>query len=376
MHPTRRELRENESRGSRRSGRRPTKRRRRFGWLWALVIFLLLGAGATGAVWTLYEDQVRKLLGWELPIDYVGAGNGEEVTITITSGQIGADVARTLADAGVTMTFDAFYTLLLQSNPSFIPGTYLLEREMSAEAALAVLLDPENRVVSEVLVREGITLPQALAALAAGTGIPLEEFEAAAADYAALGVPSSAPSAEGYLFPATYNFDPGISAQDVLQRMVVRMYESLDAAGVAVEDRHRVLTMAALIQKEGGSKDDFYKVSRVFQNRLDIGMLLQSDATVSYGSGGTSIHTTDSERGDAGNPYNTYVHLGLPVGPISAPGDDAIDAALNPVDGPWLYFVLVNGITGETKFSTTNAQHSAAVLEWQAWYRANPGWDN
>jgi UPF0755 protein len=110
----------------------------------------------------------------------------------------------------------------------------------------------------------------------------------------------------------------------------------------------------------------------VFQNRLDKKMLLQSDATVSYGAGSKTISTTAAQRADAGNKYNTYVHLGLPVGPIAAPGDDAIKAALHPANGPWLYFVLVNGYTGKTVFSTTLAQHNAAVLQWQAWSRAHP----
>jgi UPF0755 protein len=227
-----------------------------------------------------------------------------------------------------------------------------------------------------VLIKEGATLPNTLKKLSEGTGIELAEFETASKDLASFGIPAEAPSLEGYLFPATYTFDPGLSAHDILQQLVDRSIKSLDAAGVAPADRHRVLTMAALIQKEGGSVDDFYKVSRVFQNRIDQGMLLQSDATVSYGAGSSSISTTGAQRADANNPYNTYVHPGLPVGPIGAPGDDAIDAALHPADGPWLYFVLVNGETGETAFSKNLAEHNAAVKVWQKWLRAHPDFDN
>jgi len=116
-----------------------------------------------------------------------------------------------------------------------------------------------------------------------------------------------------------------------------------------------------------------HKIARVFQNRLDQGMRLQSDATVAYGTGHTDrVTTTDAERADAGNPYNTYAHDGLPVGPIGLPGDAAIDSALYPTAGPWLYFVAVNLKTGETVFSTTVAEHNAAVKQWQAWCRASP----
>jgi UPF0755 protein len=143
---------------------------------------------------------------------------------------------------------------------------------------------------------------------------------------------------------------------------------------VANADRHKVLTLASIIQKEAAIAEDFYKVSRVFTNRLDIGMHLQSDATVSYGTGGTTVTTTDAERSDP-NGYNTYRYPGLPIGPISAPGSRAIDAALNPSKGSWLYFCAVNLKTGETVFSTTYAEHQIAVAQWQAWMRANPGWN-
>jgi UPF0755 protein len=136
----------------------------------------------------------------------------------------------------------------------------------------------------------------------------------------------------------------------------------------------KVLTLASIIQKEGANNTDFYKVSRVFTNRLAKGMALQSDATVSYGAGSKSIETTPAERADAADKYNTYAHTGLPIGPISSPGDAAIDAALHPVAGPWLYFVLVNGYTGQTVFSTTVAGQDAAVKQWDAWLKAHPGY--
>ncbi|GAB3606375.1 hypothetical protein GCM10027413_17840 [Conyzicola nivalis] len=351
------------------------KRKRRLGWLWALLTLVVLAGGAAFAAWTLFEPQVREALGWQLPIDYEGSGNGEAVNIVIADGDIGSDIANTLHDAGVTMTSQAFYDLLVAEEPTFMPGTYTLQKEMSARAALTALQDPANHVVSSALIIEGTTLPTALENLAEGTGIPLADFQAASTDLASFGLPAEAPSLEGYLFPATYEFQPGQTAHDILQRLVTETFTRLDAAGVAVADRHRVLTMAGLIQKEGGPATDFPKVARVFQNRLDIGMNLQSDATVSYGTGNGSIFTEDEERADASNPYNTYANPGLPIGPISAPGDAAIQAVLNPVDGPWLFFVLVNGETGETVFSTTAAEHNAAVKVWQQWVRDNPDWD-
>lgn len=362
--PTRRELRE-------RDGRRGRRRRRV--WPWVLVILLaLVGAGAATA-WIMFEDRIRDVLGWAEPNDYVGDGNGTEIEVTIVSGQIGSDVAQTLVDAGVTKTFDAFYDLLLglgDDAPAFTPGTYRLEGEMSAQAALDALTDPANRLVNAVNIREGLTIPEYLELLEAGTGIPAAEFEAALDDPASYGIPAEAPNFEGYLFPANYQFDPGVDARGIIQTLVNRAFQSLDAAGVPVEERHRVLTIASLIQREARLPDDFYKVSRVIQNRLDEGMRLEFDSTAHYGAGGASgsVFTTDEERA-AVNDYNTYVIPGLPVGPIAGVGDTAIDAAMHPVDGPWIFFVTVNLETGETVFSETIAQHEAGVQQLRQWCR-------
>jgi UPF0755 protein len=366
-----------------RESRGMPRRRRRLGWLWALLVLLALGAGGAAFVWINFEPQVRQVLGIELPIDYEGSGNGEAVDIVIKDGDIGEDIANTLHDAGVTMTFQAFYDVLLAEEPTFMPGTYTLQKEMSAASALAALQDPANFSISKAVVIEGTTLPTALERLSEGTGVPLADLQAASTDLASFGLPAEAPSLEGYLFPATYEFQDGLSAHDVLQTLVNETFARLDAKGVPVEDRHRVLTLAGLVQKEGGPEEDFPQVARVFQNRIDQGMRLESDATVSYGLGGpgqygatgNSIFTEDAEREDASNPYNTYANDGLPVGPISAPGDAAVAAVLNPTPGPWLYFVLINGETGETTFSTTFAEHEAAVKVWQKWVRDNPDWN-
>ncbi len=351
---------------------RKPKRKRRFAWLWVLLAFLLVVAGTGSYGWLNYEPQIREVFGWQLPNDYEGTGSGDEVVVVIQAGDIGEDVARTLAADGVTMTFDAFYELLLAQDQQveFQPGNYSLLKGMSAKAALAALQDPANKITQRVIIPEGTTMPNALSLLAAGTGIPLEEFQAVAKDYTALGVPKEAPSLEGYLFPATYTFDPGVTATSVLQRLVDEMFARLDRLGVAPADRHRVLTLAGLIQREAGPvPEDLAKIARVFTNRLETpGWKLESDASVAYGTGNFStVWTTDAERADAGNPYNTYVHEGLPVGPIGLPGQAAIEATLKPAKGPWFFFVPVNLKTGETVFSETSEQHEAAAAKLRAW---------
>jgi UPF0755 protein len=356
----------------------PHQRRKRTG-LWVglsiLLVFLLAVGGFGLWAWTTYQDQIRDLFGWSEPNDYVGAGT-DEVLITIQDGDIGSDVAMTLAQNDVVKTYEAFYDLLLVQDPqvNFFPGTYSLKKQMSAQLALDALNDPANKLVQTVLIPEGKTIWDTYELLAAGTGLTVADFEAADDDLASFGLPAQAVNLDGYLFPAQYTFEPGLDARAILQQLVDRTVQSLDAAGVAPEDRFAVLTLASIIQREAGSNpDDFYKVSRVFTNRLDTpGWKLQSDATVAYGTGNThTVWTTDAERADAANPYNTYVHEGLPVGPIGAAGDLAIDAALHPVDGPWYFFVPVNLATGETVFSETESQHEAAAEQLRDWCRAS-----
>ncbi|MET0303611.1 MAG: endolytic transglycosylase MltG [Microbacteriaceae bacterium] len=351
------------------------KRKRRWGWVVALVLVLGAFGGGAYAAWTLFEPQIRSLFGIEIPNDYEGSGNGTEVDVTIVSGDIGGDIAMTLANENVTMTYEAFYNLLigLDEQPNFIPGTYGLQEEMSAQAALDALLDEANRKTSTVQIPEGVVMARELELISAGADIPIEELQAAVEDPQAYGVPEEAPSLEGYLFPATWTFDPGTTAEQAIQQLVDRTLSELDSAGVAVDDRHRVLTIASLIQREARLGPDFYKVSRVIQNRLDDGMQLQFDSTSHYGADSTSgsVFTTDAERA-AENGYNTYVIPGLPIGPISAPGAEAIDAALNPADGTWTYFVTVNLETGETTFTNSIGEHEQAVAELQSWCRSNP----
>lgn len=355
---------------------RPPQRKRR-GWIGALiavVVILGLAGGGVAYAWANYEPQIRKVFGWELPPpDYEGEGSGE-ATVVIISGDTGVEVTNTLLKAGVIKDFNTFYNLLLLQEPAvdFFPGYYVLSQKMSSAAALAALQDPANRVQRKALIPEGKSIDQVFEILSVATELPVSDFVDAAKDPTSYGVSSDAPSLEGYLFPATYTFDPGVDARSVLTTLVNRTFESLDNAGVAPADRLKVLTMASLIQREAGSNtDDFYKVSRVFANRLDAGWHLESDATVSYGTGRThTVWTTTAERADKSNLYNTYANPGLPVGPIGAAGDLAIDAALHPVDGPWFFFVPVNLDTGETVFSTTNSEHDAAVRQLQQWCRA------
>ncbi len=381
--PTRRNRRTGEP-GSSRSGRRgqlrdapPQSTGRGRGVLGCMAVLLVFLGLLAGGAFALQGPLTQLLASQADPADYSGTGEKEQV-IVIHEGDTGEDIANTLADQDVVKSYSAFYGLLLKETPApvFQPGAYQLKTKMSARNALDALLDPASKLERTVVIPEGTTASVALETLATATEIPLADVQAAAADIGSFGLPPEATSLEGFLFPATYRFDPGVTAHDAIKTMVDRQFTALDEAGVPPEKRWTTIVMASLVQRESGLEEDFYKVARVFYNRLDPNLwdsgLLQSDATVTYATGKTHVATTtDAERADASNPYNTYVHPGLPIGPISNPGDVAIDATVNPADGPWLYFVTWNQETRETIFSSTLQEHEAAVAKWQAWMAEN-----
>lgn len=337
----------------------------------AIVLAILLFAGSGAAY--IFRAQLRAAIDTISGVDFQGVGVGS-VDLVIEPGDTGEQVAAKLVELGVTKDFSYTYKRIIARNQQFVPGTFKLKKELPANVALDLIADPSSRQVVRVTIKEGLRIATVYKELSQSTGVAVSEFESAGSNPKDFGLPSDFPTLEGYLFPATYDFEPDSSAKVILQSMVDRMDKELSKFGVAGADRHRVLTLASIIQKEARITEDFYKVSRVFLNRLEIGMHLQSDATVSYGSGGNTVTTTDAERADQ-NGYNTYVHAGLPIGPIGAPGSVAIDAALHPATGTWLYFCAVNLKTGETVFSTTYAQHAKAVKQWQQWMRDNPGWN-
>ena len=186
------------------------------------------------------------------------------------------------------------------------------------------------------------------------------------ADPDAIGLPDYAEgNPEGYLFPSTYGFGPNETPEDMLTAMVDRWRQAADEADLEARAEalgytpHELMTVASLVESEAGRAEDRAKVARVIYNRLEnpgtAGTTgkLQIDATVNYAADNElgAVPTTEDLQLDS--PYNTYLHEGLPPGPIEAPGDAAIAAAAHPADGDWYYYVTVNLKTGETKFATT-----------------------
>lgn len=282
---------------------------------------------------------------------------GQPVLIVVNSGDSLGTLAVSLAEAGVVTSTDAFLAAAeLDERATRIgPGVYSLTTGMDAAAVIDAMLDPATRAAPLVL-PEGLRVDETVRITADRTGLSQVELDAALADPVGLDLPEWADGhPEGLLFPASYEIIPGRTADEVLGAMVRRF--ELAADEVRLEKRAKqlgyspeeVLIVASLVQAEG-SPEDFRKVARVVYNRLALGMKLQFDSTVNYALK-TDVLMLSDDMLNTDSPYNTYVVDGLPPTPINSPGQEAIEAALDPANGDWLYFVTVDPDTLTTKFT-------------------------
>ncbi len=199
------------------------------------------------------------------------------------------------------------------------PGTYRLRKEMKASDALALLLDPASRQSLRVGIREGLWVSEVLPEISADTGFTVEELQAALAD-PAVGLPPEAEGdAEGFLFPATYDFEPDVTPVEILAAMVARYTQAMDDLGVPADQRRDVLIRASIVQGEASREEDLAKVARVIQNRIDAGDTLGMDSTVGYVVQKRALDLTQSDL-ETDSPYNTRLNPGLPPGPDQQPG--------------------------------------------------------
>lgn len=310
--------------------------------------------------------------------DYSGAGTGE-VTVQVEEGQTLADIGATLKENGVVASIQSFIDAAA-ANPaaqSIGPGYYQMSTRMSGEEALNRMLDPASRVVIRVVIPEGLREDQVVARLSKASNIPEAKFKAELKRAGELGLPKWADgNAEGFLFPATYEFPPSATPKEMISAMIARWNEAAQALQFTTKAKktgyspYEVMVIASLVQAEG-HPDDYGKVSRVIYNRLAAGMPLQLDATVNYVLKKSDINLSPDQIATS-SPYNTYQNTGLPPTPINQPGEAAMAAALEPDEGDWLYFVAVNPDTGETKFTADYDEFLTFKKEFEKYVAENP----
>jgi UPF0755 protein len=355
--------------------RRRQRQRRGRRVLIVLVVLIVAAVVLTG--WFVVKPFVTSRLA---PNDWSGAGTGT-VRVEVHSGEGSAQIGATLAKAGVVRSETAFVHAAKENTDSALiqPGIYTLRSHMSAAGALTLMLDPASRTALSVSLPEGTTERDTVAKLAGVLGVPTAQVRAAADDIANLGLPAAytlpggglITSAEGFLFPATYNFDPGSSPADALQVMIAAFTRadrdaqfSLGAKALRTSP-YQALIVASMIEREAKFADDRAKVARVIYNRLAAGDPLKVDASSIYGAIQAGLDPAKQDYAKVDSPYNTYTHKGLPPTPISNPGSAAMSAAIHPAPGNWIYYV--NGdAAGHLYFTASDTDFAKAVARCQA----------
>lgn len=377
------------SRNVQRLGRRmePKYVKRRQNGIAVVLASLILFVGALGYI-------VYRMLGGGDVYDYKGQGNGETALVQVAEGSSMSELAPDLVEKGIVATEDAFYTAAA-NNPkagAIRPGFFRLQKEMSADAAVAALLDEANQVdmldvhggatLQDVVVvggdvRYGIYSLISQVTCEEGTCIDKAELErvAATVDPVQLGAPEWALEAirargedprrlEGLIAPGQYVLDPNMDAQQILTDLITRSTKRYNETNIVERAQsmnltpYQLLTSASLVEREAPA-GEFNKVARVILNRLAEPMRLEFDSTVNYGLPDVELATTDEARAQV-TPWNTYAKDGLPDTPIASPSEEAIQAMENPAEGQWLFFVTVDE-KGTTVFSNTFDEHLALV---------------
>ena len=341
----------------RRSGRRGRRRR------WPAILLAVLVAVAVVAV-----------------VGYLHVNNeinppgkpGRTVTVAVPAGTSTARVADLLAKDGVIHGSTVFeWYLRLKGVGALAPGTYQMATNEPYSTALYILQEGPIPVTYQVVVPEGFTVRQIAAAVGhlKGAGISEQAFLEAATGGQVRSPyePAGSNDLEGLLFPATYPFQQGETADELVQYMVATFDTHAAALGLTAAAQrlgyspYQVITVASIVEREVKFEADRGGVASVIYNRLLRGIPIGAESTLLYGLGdpkGAVVITTP-------NPYNTLVNKGLPPTPISNPGIPSLEAAMNPPKTTYLYWVEVNP-DGATSFASTNAQFKQLQAECRA----------
>lgn len=324
-------------------------------------------AAAAYLAW-LRAEMLRPYRGW------TGAG----VVVQVERGWSSRAILERLEEAGVIRDAGrvAVYLRIRGDGDALKAGEYrfdeplspvdVLERLRRGEVLLHAITVPEGLTVEETARRfaeEGLADAEALIR-ALGDPTPIRSFDPQATDL------------EGYLFPETYHFPRGAEPRDIAQTLVRGFLEAVgeryadEARAVGLTPRQAV-TLASMIEKETGMAAERARISRVFHNRIALGMRMQCDPTVIYALArdGRYRGALTSEDLRYSSPWNTYVVTGLPPGPIASAGRAALMAAVRPAPGDELYFVAAAG--GGHRFSSSLAEHNRAVGAWRDYVRSS-----
>ncbi|WP_347549478.1 endolytic transglycosylase MltG [Pseudalkalibacillus hwajinpoensis] len=324
-------------------------------------------------------------------LEPVEPGSNQQTAVSIPIGSSTSSIGQTLEEEGIIKDGTAFrYYVKYKNESGFQAGEYELSPSMTMDEIIAIIKSGKvmKETVAKISVPEGIWLEDISARIAKELDMKQKDVMAKLDDEdyvkalineywfltdAVLEDDIRHPL-EGYLFPATYDFEEEPTVELVVKEMLDKTDSVLKNYRSEVEDSklsiHELITLASLIEEEASAKADRTKISKVFYNRIEEDMLLQTDPTVLYARGEQSGEIFQKDL-DAASPYNTYKQKGLPVGPIANPGEESIKAAIEPAKTDALYFYARP--SGETLFSETNKEHNKKVAkykeEWDVYYK-------
>ena len=292
---------------------------------------------------------------------------GASTRVIIPRGASFAEAADSLSKANLVGWRKMFrvYARVTGGDRNIKPGTYLLRHGTPWKDIIAALHGGHG-LVNTITIPEGYTITQITPLLAKTLRVPVDSVQAAVRDtslLARLDIPN--PTLEGYLFPDTYAFPLGTTARQAVHEMVYdferRWKPDWDAKATALKiNRNDLVTMASIVEREARVPEERPVIAAVYYNRLQKGMLLQADPTVQYALGHHVGRVLYKDL-EVKSPYNTYIHKGLPPGPVAAPGVPSLAAAANPANVPYLYFVA--SPDGHHEFRMTLQEHTSAIRE-------------
>jgi UPF0755 protein len=329
---------------------RKSRKKKRFGAASLLAVALLVAlAAACGIAWLVLAPF----------------GPAAETFVKVAPGSATARIGRELEEAGVVRSRFAFDLVRLLKRGTLKAGVYRFDHP-------APVLEVYSRIERGDVYTVSVTIPEGANIFDIGTRLQQagigtrRQFLLAAVEEVGLvkDLDPEAKSLEGYLFPDTYRFSPDVSDTEIAETMVRRFRKAAGELGLK-QSVHRVVTIASLVERETAVDPERPLVASVFENRLKKNMPLMSDPSVIYGlelEGRWSgvIHESDLTSNTA---YNTYVHTGLPPGPVANPGIRSLRAAMNPAKTDYLYFVAAGANPqGGSLFASTLEQHHRDVI--------------
>jgi len=321
---------------------REPRRRRKKRSTWApTVLSLALIAGICLAVYFIYTSATG--------VDQ----ETSKVTVSVVEGDTLESVADKLKDSGIIASASLFELEARVGDQStrLKPGKYRFRPGTDARKILAAMTAGDGVPLFAVTIPEGLTIEQTAAIVAANSRISVDDFVSAARKtnygYAFLDNPDIR-TTEGFLFPKRYEFEQGSTAPQVVNRLLEQYLletQNLDLESARKRlglSEYQILTVASLVEREAAKPEERPRVASVIYNRLHKDMPLQIDATIQYARGKPKEDLTLSDL-KVDSPYNTYENKGLPPGPICSPGRDSLEAAMQPADADYLYYVLKSG---------------------------------